>query len=314
MKNPRHGQAWRWPKVPAWWAVGLAFACGTTPLHAQEAPADSMGALEEGPSETAADSGAADAATASGSSPVLNQRLMITTRMVRLKEKSNVIRTGPGSEYAIASVQPRDQRFEVLAKSEGWNNVKLSESASGWVHESLCEEYDDLSGLQWRPNPKLYTRTGSYVLNGYAGAYAFDKKSNSFVAGGRLGYYVFDRVQTEMGVGWTHIDRPAEIVEELFGLSLEAETFHMLFYNFGLTYEFLPGRQMVPFVTAGVGSTIMLGRSEPSFHYGAGTTLFLSKRTAMRWEFRDYRFSSGSDNARRENDNVEFSLGTLYLF
>jgi len=312
MRCDRHGQAWRQPLVWARQALVVALLVAAHPARAQVSEADSSAApvLPIGQAD--------DTTTAATSSVVserrLNERLMITTRMVRLREKSNVIRTGPGSDYAIASVQPRDQHFEVLAKRDGWNNVKLSDSESGWVHESLCEEYDDLSGLKWRPNPKLYTRTGSYVLNGYAGAYAFDKKSNSFVAGGRIGYYVFDRVQAEVGVAWTHVDRPAEIVESLFDLSLEAETFHMLFYNLGLTFEILPGRQMVPFVTAGVGSTIMLGRSEPSFHYGAGTTLFLSKRTAMRWEFRDYRFSSGSDNARRENDNVEFSLGTLYLF
>ena len=312
--NPlRHGQAWRWPEAPAWLAAALVLACSPGPLHARAEAPDS--AVTEAAEATSADTTVAPQSTlppAAGSA--LNARLMVTTRMVRLREKSNIVRTGPGGEYAIASVRSRDERFEVLAKHEGWNNVKLSESESGWVHESLCEEYDDLSGLQWRPTPKLYTRTGSYVLNGYAGAYAFDKKSNSLVAGGRLGYYVFDRIQAEVGVAWTHIDRPAEIVESLFGLSLEAEDFHMLFYQFGLTYEFLPGRQMVPFATAGVGSSIMLGRAEPSFHYGAGTTLFLSKRTAMRWEFRSYRFDSGSDNARRTNDNVEFSLGSLYLF
>lgn len=312
MKWDRHGQAWRRPQAYACQLVLVTLLCAASPLRAQSTEADSTAAPEALITLTA------DSASAVSDSVRperrLNAPLMVTTRMVRLKEKTNVIRTGPGSDYAIATVQPRDRRFEVLAKSEGWNNVKLSQSESGWVHESLCEEYDDLSGLQWRPNPKLYTRTGSYVLNGYAGAYAFDKKSNSFVAGGRLGYYVFDRVQAEVGVAWTHVDRPAEIVESLFDLSLEAETFHMLFYNLGLTYEFLPGRQMVPFITGGVGSTIMLGRSEPSFHYGAGTTLFLSKRTAMRWEFRDYRFTSGSDNARRANDNVEFSLGTIFLF
>lgn len=312
MKCDRHGQAWRQPLAWGWQGLVIALLGAAPAARAQGTEPDSSAV-------TPLPVGAESDSAANSAEPVrpghsLNERLMITTRMVRLREKSNVIRTGPGSDYAIASVQPRDRHFEVLAKRDGWNNVKLSESESGWVHESLCEEYDDLSGLKWRPNPKLYTRTGSYVLNGYAGAYAFDKKSNSFVAGGRLGYYVFDRVQAEVGVAWTHVDRPAEIVESLFDLSLEAETFHMLFYNLGLTYEILPGRQMVPFVTAGVGSSIMLGRSEPSFHYGAGTTLFLSKRTAMRWEFRDYRFSSGSDNARRENDNIEFSLGTLYLF
>ena len=115
-------------------------------------------------------------------------------------------------------------------------------------------------------------------------------------------------------MAWTHVRRPPEIVESLFGLSLEAEDFHMLFYHLNLTWELLPGRQMVPYLSAGVGSSIMRGESEPSINFGAGTTLFISKRAAMRWEVRDYRFDSGSDNARVTNNNIEFTLGTMFLF
>jgi hypothetical protein len=71
---------------------------------------------------------------------------------------------------------------------------------------------------------------------------------------------------------------------------------------------------MVPYVTAGAGATVMLGRSEPGYNFGAGTTLFFSKRSAMRWEVKDYRFSSGPDKARVDNNNIEFTLGTEYLF
>jgi len=81
-----------------------------------------------------------------------------------------------------------------------------------------------------------------------------------------------------------------------------------------ITFEFLPGRQMVPFVTGGVGASIMQGRTEASFNFGAGTTLFLSRRSGMRWEARDYVFHSGTDNARRLHHNIEFSIGTLMLF
>lgn len=202
----------------------------------------------------------------------------------------------------------------VIAKSGEWYNIRLSETDTGWIHASLCREYEDLSYLEFRPNPKLYSRTGSFVLNGYAGAYAFDRKSNSLTLGGRLGYYVFDRLQAEVGLGWTHVTRPAEIVESLFGLSLEAEDFHMAFYDLGLTFEVLPGRQMVPYVTGGVGSTIAEGRSEASFNYGAGTMLYLSKRTAMRWEVRAYNYHSGSEGARVSNNNIAFTLGTSLLF
>jgi len=71
---------------------------------------------------------------------------------------------------------------------------------------------------------------------------------------------------------------------------------------------------MVPFVTGGVGSSIMQGETEASVNFGAGTTLFLSKRLATRWEVRDYRFRTGAGASRVTNDNIEFTLGTAYLF
>jgi len=82
--------------------------------------------------------------------------------------------------------------FPIIAKSAEWYNVRVSETETGWIHSSLCEEFDDVSGLEFRPNPKIYSRTGTFVFTGYSGAYAFDRKSNSLVLGARLGYYVFD--------------------------------------------------------------------------------------------------------------------------
>jgi len=244
-----------------------------------------------------------------------NGRPAMSTRKVRLiGEGRNVVRSGPGDQYALAGAYDRGTVFTVHAKTGDWYGVRISEYETAWIHSALCEEFEDMGDLEFRPNPKLYTRTGSYVLSGYAGGYAFDRKSNSFVLGARLGYYVFDRLQAEAGLAWTHINRPAEIVETLFGLTLEAEKFHMLFYSLNLTYEVLPGRQMVPFVTLGAGTAIMRGETEPAFNFGAGTMLYLSKRLAMRWEVRDYRFSTGNGTSRVSNDNIEFTLGTNYLF
>jgi outer membrane beta-barrel protein len=245
---------------------------------------------------------------------VINPRAT-ATRKVRLSKKdNNVARSGPGDGFAIVGVYPKKATFVVIAKSGDWYDLRLSETETGWVHSSLCEEFDDMSDLQFQPNPRLYSRTGTFVLGGYGGAYAFDRKSNSLALGGRLGYYVFDRVQAEAGVAWTHVRRPAEIVESLFGLSLEAEDFHMLFYQLAVTYELLPGRQMVPYVTAGVGASIMQGDTETSWSLGAGTILFYSRRHCVRWEVRDYRFSSGTSASRVNNNNVEFTLGTSVLF
>ena len=289
-------------------ALVAMLALAPVPARGQDAP----------PASAAADSaGVAPAPTpAPAVSPAAptNAPAMVGKKKVRLIGKDNVARSGPGDGFAIVGVYPKDAEFTVIAKSDEWYDVRLSDQETGWIHASLCRELDDLSGLEFRPNPKLYTRTGSYVLSGYAGAYAFDRKSNSLVLGGRLGYYVFDRVLAEAGVSWTHVQRSQEIVESLFGLSLEAEDFQMLFYQLNVAWELMPGRQMVPFVGGGVGSSILLGRSEPSINFGAGTRLFVSKRAAVRWEFRDYRFHTGSGSSRLTNNNVEFTIGSEVLF
>ena len=313
-------------KPPATRMTVLAAALLLLPLavHAQAGPDTAAGA----PASWAAPAPLAPATVDSVDEPAAPRpsnvrtdesaqgaRLIVASKRVRLAGKSdNVVRSGPGSAFAIVGVYPKGATFHVIARNGDWYGIRLSDTETGWIHSSLCRELDDLSGLEFKPNPKLYTRTGSYVLSGYGGAYAFDRKSNSLVLGGRIGYYVFDRLQAEAGVSWTHVRRGPEVVESLFGLSLEAEDFHMAFYHLGLLWELLPGRQMVPFIGAGVGSTIMLGRSESSYDFGAGTMLFLSRRSAVRWEVRDFRFRSGPDAARLTNDNIEFTLGSEILF
>ena len=292
----------------------LALALLATVARAEDAASDSAAASNSSTTNEAEFFPVVPTASPELASANPNARPPVV-RMVRLAHRDrNVVRSGPGEHFSIAGVFPKGETFEVIAKSGDWYNVRLSSTETGWVHSSLCKEFDDLSGLEFKPNPRLYTRTGSYVLSGVAGAYAFDRKSNSLLLGGRLGYYVFDRFQVDAGVAWTHVRRPAEIVETLFGLSLEAEDFHMLFYDLNVVMEVLPGRQMVPYVVGGVGSSIMLGRTEASWNFGAGTALFVSKRTAVRWEVRDYRFQSGSEEARLNNDNIAFTLSTVMLF
>jgi outer membrane beta-barrel protein len=260
------------------------------------------------------DSVVAPAPASAPAAAVANPRPTVTRKVRLAHEARNVVRSGPGNDYSIVGIYPKGAEFPVIAKSGPWYNVRLTGTETGWIHSSLVKEFDDLSDLEFRANPRLYSRTGSFILSGYAGGYSFDRKSNSLVLGGRAGYYVFDRVQVEAGLGWTHVHRPAEIVESLFGLTLEAEDFPMLFYHLIGTFELLPGRQMVPYVSGGVGTTLMKGESEPSYNVGAGVNVYLSKRTALRWEVRDYRFETGAKNARRVNNNLEYTLGSVVLF
>lgn len=303
------------PRLAALLLAGLLASAATAAAQDGAAPADSLAAPEPAAAEVADTAPLGDSVAVRAAATVMNPPLQVGSRRVRLTGAArNVVRSGPGDAFAVVAVHKAGTEFPVLAKSGDWIGVKLSETETGWVHRSLCKELDDMAGLEFKPNPRLYSRTGAFLMEGYAGGYAFDQKSNSLVAGGRLGYYVFDRVIVEGGVSWTHVRRPAEIVESLFGLSLEAEDFHMLFYHFMATYELLPGRQMVPYVSAGVGSSILRGDSEPSINFGAGTTMYLSRRTAVRWEVRDYRFKTGAANSRQTHHNVELTLGSVYLF
>jgi outer membrane beta-barrel protein len=247
--------------------------------------------------------------------PELNQPHVLTQKSVRLKGAGdNVVRSGPGNSFAMVSVYPQGAVFVVIAKKDEWFNVQLSRTNTGWVHASLCEEFDDMSGLEFRPNPRLFSRVGSFNLTAYAGGYAFDRKSNSLSLGGRAGYYVLEYFTVEGSLGWTHVQRPAEIVESLFGLTLEEEEFHMLYYALNVTLKVLPGRQMVPYLTIGAGSSIMEGQTESGLNYGAGLNFFVRRQTAVVFEFRTYAMSTGSANARRDNANFEFTVGTSFLF
>lgn len=294
-------------------ALSAALALVAVNAFADDAPADSSAQALADSSSNVTLAPVTPGVPSLADSP--NAHLIVHNKRVELVgNPENVVRSGPGNGYAIVGTYQRGRSFPVIALHEGWYGIRLSDTETGWVNASLCKELDDMGGLEFKPNPKLYSRTGTFVLGGYAGGYVFDRKSNSLSLGGRFGYYIFDRLQAEVGVSWSHIQRSQEIVESLFGLSLEAEDFHMLFYQMNVVWEALPGRQMVPYLTGGAGATVMQGRSEPGYNFGAGTTLFFSKRSAMRWEVKDYRFSSGPDRARVDNNNIEFTLGTEYLF
>lgn len=251
----------------------------------------------------------ADPAAASVSEPHV-----LREKKVRLKGDDNVVRSGPGNTFSIVGVYSKGNEFTVIAKKEEWYNVRLSDTNTGWVHASLCQEFDDMSDLEFRPNPRMFSRIGSFSFTAFTGGYAFDRKSNSLVLGGRVGYYLFEFAEVEGSVGWTHVVRPAEIVESLFGLTLEQEDFHMVYYAMNANIKLLPGRQIVPFVTGGAGSSIMQGSTEASYNFGIGCDTFIKKTAAVRFEFRDYTFHSGNAESRRENTNFEFSVGTTFLF
>jgi hypothetical protein len=69
-----------------------------------------------------------------------------------------------------------------------------------------------------------------------------------------------------------------------------------------------------PFVTVGLGASMLDRRVEPTYAFGVGTKYFMTKRTALRWELRDHRLKGGNRFTRFSGDNLEFSGGFELLF
>jgi outer membrane beta-barrel protein len=306
--------------------VGLALAadparCDDPPANASGQPSDEE-ALMTPALETSAEVGEPAEPSAEVGRPVETSGDVtlpvetpgeVETKVILDRGETSVVRSGPGFNYAIVGVYPSGAIFTVIAKRDEWYNIRLTETQTAWIHGSLCREFDDLSGLEYRPNRRLFSRIGSFTLTTAVGGYAFDQKSNSLTFGARVGYYVFDRVTFEGGLSWTKVNRPEEIVESLFGLRLEAERFDMLAYEMNVGFDVLPGRQIAPYLSGGIGSSIFEGRTEPSVNVGGGAIVFVGKNLGLRWDVRNYRFDSGAGNARRGNNNISVTLGTTFI-
>jgi len=75
----------------------------------------------------------------------LNGPHVLTEKKVRLSnDGNNVVRSGPGDTFAIVGVYSKGSEFLVIAKRDEWYNVRLSDTNTGWIHSSLCEEFDDM--------------------------------------------------------------------------------------------------------------------------------------------------------------------------
>jgi len=225
-----------------------------------------------------------------------------------------VVRTGPGSEHAIVATVGEGEILTVDAKTGAWYHVRLGDARSGWVHESLLEQYVDPRKFQFAPDRGRPSRMRSFHVVAYGGNYAADREDNGLLLGARIGYSVTRRFAFEAGVGYTHVARTTYVLEQIYGLRLEEEVFDLLFYEAGVSMDVLPGRRVTPFVTVGVGASMLDARVEPTYAFGLGTKAFLTQRMALRWELRDHRLKGGNRFTRFNGDNLEFSGGLEYLF
>ena len=90
----------------------------------------------------------------------LNASYVLKEKKVRLSGgDNNVVRSGPGNGFAIVGIYPDGDEFLVIAKRDEWYNIRLSDTNTGWIHSSLCEEFDDMSAPLVSPRTPVVTRS-----------------------------------------------------------------------------------------------------------------------------------------------------------
>ena len=269
------------------------------------APAPAVGAAS---TPAASDSAAAGGAVRSDSTAIPQASVQVVGTPV------GVVRSGPGLQFAIVATVREWDVLRVDARSGAWYHLRLADTSSGWMHESLLQTYVDPRRFEFVPDPGRPSRQRCFHVVGYAGELAADREDNGFLFGGRIGYSLSQRFAFEAGVGYTHVVRTTYVLERIYNLRLEEERFDLFFYHAGLSMDLLPGRRVTPFVAAAAGASVLDARVEPTWSLGVGTKAFLTRRLALRWELRDHRLRGGNRFTRFNGDNLEFSAGGEILF
>lgn len=225
-----------------------------------------------------------------------------------------VLRSGPGAQHAIVTTVLEGDVLVVDARSGAWLHATSPDGASGWVHEKLLSNDVDRRKFTFVPDPRRMKRQRTLYFATFFGSYAADREDNGFLYGARMGYALTPRFSFEVGAGRTRVVRNTFVLEQLFNLRLEEETFDVFFYEAGLNVDILPGRRVTPFVAGAVGATILNSRVEPTWSLALGTRAFMTRFMALRWEIRDHHLKAGNQFTRFTGDNVEFSAGAELLF
>jgi hypothetical protein len=225
-----------------------------------------------------------------------------------------VVRSGPGTQHPITATVREGERLVIDARSGPWYHVQIDPARSGWVHEDLVRTWVDPRRFEFAPDPGRPDRMRSFHLVAYGGTYAADREDNGFLAGARIGYSITSRFAFEAMLGWTRVVRTTYVLEQIFGLRLEEETFDLFFYEAGATMDLLPNRRVTPFLSAAGGASVLNSRVEPTWALGVGTKMFFTKRVAARWELRNHHLHGGHQFTRFAGDNLEFSGGVEFLF
>ena len=143
------------------------------------------------------------------------------------------------------------------------------------------------------------------------------------VYGARLAYHITEDFFAEASIGQTETGETS--YERLSGSAklLTDEERKLLYYNFSLGYNILPGEVFVGGKTAfttqfylvfGIGSTQFAGSDHFTTNFGAGYRFLGSDWFALHVDVRDHIFEIDLLEETRETHNIEFTGGISLFF
>jgi OmpA-OmpF porin, OOP family len=166
-------------------------------------------------------------------------------------------------------------------------------------------------------------KAGSASVSIFAGGYAFDNKidlrastpnadmDNGFTAGLGLGYNFNAHVGMEgvLNYVWGKLDKKNGLSDK------DVRTY---LYHLDLLYHFMPDKQLVPYIAAGVGgvSYVPSARgtdttSDFMANYGLGLKYFIKPAVALRGDVRHVLSFHGGDST---DNNLLYTLGLTFAF
>ena len=159
---------------------------------------------------------------------------------------------------------------------------------------------------------------GAYGGMGFPDTYEPDtgaalNPDNGWLYGARFGYF--------MTTAWSlegSIQRFGTRTRYDPALGLENDDFNIRSYRINVLYNFLPGKALRPYVTAGLGREITgggapLSGSDLGINAGGGVRWYLGKYFGLRFDARLNRIGYDNDDFSSQN-NLETSVGVLWSF
>jgi hypothetical protein len=136
----------------------------------------------------------------------------------------------------------------------------------------------------------------------FLGIYAPDRFETSFAFGVRYFYNMDRRTSFGAVLGFAHARQ--NFLKQASSVAVVPGSNRVLYHGARAARTLFLGR-IEPYVIGHIGLTKLYGQNSFTFGLGLGTRIFAQRKFALRYEFNNYIFSSGSGINKWTNKNIE---------